>query len=334
MGCSPGMRACPATCGHKQMVMGYREEYQRQNDALWERSGGYETEYLDNKRQLREAGTPLPQFKDWLKQNRRPVVDETTPILTEEQATIKQMAGIDWASNPVRGEVRDGASFLNWDNNRDANEGMLLATALNSDEGLQALRALELKEFYQPLHQDVGRAITWLADRDKPHDAAAVTTLLREHDRLPLELDPKVPLFEVDPDQYGLGAWQTYSPPAMMAPGFAQAVRSEYRSREMEAICTRGANAARAAIEYGDNGMVTRDLVGTVRMDMANELRVLPPMLDENLQPTTGHSPNNIDPELLSVAATAQPMQVIENWDRFPQPPVLSQAGREATSRG
>jgi hypothetical protein len=350
------MAGCGASCGHKQIVMAYREEYQRQDDELWERSGGYRTEYEDNKRQLREAGTPLPQFKDWLKGMKREPVDEPEPAGTRPLGTNP---------NPWYAE-RDGQSFLRFANNRDANEGMLLSTALSSEGGVKALRALDLKEFYVPFHQDVARAITWLDDRGLPHDAAAVTKLLRDYDKLPMDMDPAVPnrsldaklqvhqsapldldtpLAAVDPEQWGLGAWETYSPPAVVAPVFAQAVRSEYRSREMEAICTRGAALARGAIEYSEDGLVDSDLVGQVRMKMANELREFPPALDGNLQPVKrgdtldaqvlpGQRQLNgqeLSPEILTQVPD---LTVIDQDLRLPPAPILSAAGREALTRG
>ena len=61
--CTKGMRACPVTCGHREMVMAYRAEYERELSALEEKSRG-------NKTEINEGRHRLITFQKWLEGNR------------------------------------------------------------------------------------------------------------------------------------------------------------------------------------------------------------------------------------------------------------------------
>lgn len=59
MGCAKRMAGCPASCGHRCLVMDYRAERGRQEDAAWEQAKGYDTEY-------RELAGGLITFRQWI----------------------------------------------------------------------------------------------------------------------------------------------------------------------------------------------------------------------------------------------------------------------------
>lgn len=374
-GCQKALRGCDSRCGHWQIVNSYRQEYQREYDQLVEESGGYATEIADNMRCRREAGKPLPQFKDWLIGLKREPMDD--PALTINQLDHQALAAGEPLESPAYLEAwsnRAGQEFLSdrhYVHPSVANEALLLAVALASERGVEALRVIGAEEFRSVFHQNVRRAILDRADQGLDHGALAVTQLLRNrrlstfeelpepinegpygpdnpwvpqkthNTQLPIEFDPtQQGNRKVDARLFGLGAWETYSPPADRAPIFAQTIRSDYRARKMETVCTDGAEAARGAIEYDATGLVERDLVGQVRTTVSKAMIDFPPMLDENLQPTTGHSPGaavlpgqrllngtELPPENLT---QVPPVDVIDQDLRLPPAPKLSAAGREA----
>lgn len=228
--------------------------------------------------------------------------------------------------------LRTGASFLKFDSNRKANEAFLLGSALYSDAGVKALQVIHPDEFSVAFHRDVARAIVYQSRRGEPHDAAAISDMLREAGRLPASMDPLACMVKVDPREYGLGAWETYAPMPQQAPGFAQAVRAEYRARYLEEACVQTAAQARGAIEYGPAGLPDNDLTGKARMDLAHKLMDMPKELDPDLKEraSTGSS-ESVDTREM-VPATAQAWKVPPDL-HLPPPPVLSGAGRAVSSR-
>lgn len=300
------MRACGATCGHKQFVLAYREELQRHEIAGENASLGYAEELRDYL-----VDHPKPLYKQWLIHTKREV-----PEMTQEWEI---------GADPLR----TATSFLKFDTPREANEAYLLGSAMYSEAGVDALRVISPQEFGVPFHADVAKAIVYQANRGEPHDAATVSSMLREAGRLPRAMDPEACLVTVDSREYGLGAWETYAPGPAQAPGFAQAVRSEYRARYLEEACVTTAALARGAIEYDVNGLPDNDLVGHARMTLAERLVAMPKELGPDLKEraSTGSSANvetwSLKP---SVNRKFGPVEM-------PPPPMLSPAGRAVVSR-
>lgn len=80
-GDTPGS-GCHAGCLHRQLVLAYRDERDRQHEVAVEASIGYQTEYEEY-----VAEHPLVTFKEWLKWNRnedppdeREVPDQEAPL--------------------------------------------------------------------------------------------------------------------------------------------------------------------------------------------------------------------------------------------------------------
>lgn len=279
MPCSPGMKACAASCMHRSRVMDYRAERARQQDKLYQQANGYATEIADLERQARENSP-------W-----------RTPYLTFKQHLIQTAIPPEMRDMPTPTEARDdGARFLRFNNDVQANEAYLLATALAGEPGVAALRVIQAGEFFYPEHQNIRAAILDLADQGLPHDAAAVTEELRarpllgEHSRnpasqLPRHMDPEVPARTVDPTEWGLGAWQTHSPLPALAPHFAQNVRSAYRQRYLVDGLQHLSQKAQGSLTWDHTGTIDQDLLGLVREEAAYFLMDMPPMLDQNLQP-------------------------------------------------
>ena len=202
-----------------------------------------------------------------------------------------------------------------------------------SDEGARALQHIGPEEFSVPLHRDVARAVVYQHRRGEPHDAAAVSDMLRDAGRLPARMDPQACKVTVDPREYGLGAWETYAPMPAHAPAYAQAVRTEYRSRYLEEVCEETAALARGGIEYGPTGLPDNDLAGNARRHLAEKLVAMPKELGPDLKEraSTGSSANVETWDM-------EPVVVERTWQvppdlHLPPPPALSTAGREATHR-
>jgi hypothetical protein len=60
-GCKPAMAGCAVSCLHRQLVMAYREERQRQEALAEHASYGYRSELRDHLEQH-----PMITFRDWL----------------------------------------------------------------------------------------------------------------------------------------------------------------------------------------------------------------------------------------------------------------------------
>jgi hypothetical protein len=358
------MRECPVTCGHKMFVMAYREESLRHEIAGENASLGYEEELRDWL-----VDNPRPLFKDWLIHTKReaPMADQElqfgrpapTPVRDEKKWTPEALAEVarieamrqrdlaadaaldapredrqaayaEWAGDPAD-PLRTGPSFLQFETRQEANEALLLGAAMYSDAGANALQVIKPEEFTVPLHKDVAKAIVYQHRRREPHDAAAVSDMLREAGRLPAQMDPQACMVKVDPREYGLGAWETYAPMPQMAPGFAQAVRAEYRARYLEEACVQTAALARGGIEYGPNGLPDNDLTGDARRQLAEKLVAMPKELGPDLKErsSTGSS-ENVDTRSLKPPAARR---FDQPELRMPPPPVLSGAGRAVVSR-
>lgn len=330
MPCSPGMTACKATCLHRAHIESYRAERARQQEDLYAKAGGYSTEITDLERKARENSpwrTPYVTLKQWLVQSRIPSEVRDMP----EPAALREP---------------DGPRFLQFENDIQANEAMLLATAMRGEPGVEALRVIGRDEFYYPEHQNIRQAILDLADQGLPHDAAAVTEELRNRPlldafptdnpatQLPRHMDPTVPARTVDPSEWGLGAWETYGPPAALAPRFAADVRSAYRQRYLVDGFTRLTQQAKGSLTWDHTGAVDQDLLGMVREKAAYHLMDMPPMLDHNLKPVQNPDRDqSVTPWAQKVTRTsvaiADPMKDL----KIPVPPTLSPATQQALSR-
>lgn len=172
MPCSPGMTACAASCMHRSRVMDYRAERQRQQDVLYEKANGYPTEITDLERQARENSP-------W-----------RTPYITFKQHLVQTAIPPEMREMPEPTTLQTGERFLRFDNDVQANEAYLLATALAGERGVEALRVIGPEEFFYPEHQNIAKAIVDLADAGRPHDAAAVTAELRERPLLDMVATP------------------------------------------------------------------------------------------------------------------------------------------------
>jgi len=330
MACPPGMRGCAATCGHRMFVEGYRQERKRMEIAGENASLGYAEELRD----WLEAN-PIPTFKDWLIQSKREPMPE--PINYPEPS-----------------------QFMRFTTEAEANEASLLAIAMNTEDGVEMLRVLDVdQEFTNPFHTQIAHAITDLADSGQAHDAEVTTDLLRGRGQLPPQWDPArpmrsaeaplqvhqaspldldVPLRTVDPTRYGLGAWQAHAMPGYSAGSFASDIRADYLPRHLVDITERATALADAAVASGDVAAVK-----TARLAMAQELVDFPPELGYDGKPK------------MATSAAAVPLD--EKWNkhgeapvwtptpvgservvrdlRLPKPPALSPIGRQVlTLRG
>jgi len=115
-------------------VEDYRAERERQWSNLIELTGGYDTEIADRLRELRDQGTPLITYKDWLVQSKRPPEERE---MTENNA-VYSTALVD---DQVIGDP--------------AAEQSLLATVMTdpTKAKTEALLQLRRAEFSDPLHQ-------------------------------------------------------------------------------------------------------------------------------------------------------------------------------------
>lgn len=267
------------------MVTTYREERQRREIEAENVSLGYDTEYKEW-----VADHPLPTFKQWLKQSKRP--DEMPE--QEFRASWKGKAERDeevakaqaqWAADrkdEAAAEAAEMRRYLADDHDlptlqqvRDYNETGLLGAAMVSDEALPALRTVR-NEFSDVFHENVGKAILDQAADGAPHDAATVEVVLRERGQLTIETDTQYPMRVVDPAEYGLGSWERGANPAD-ANALAQAIRGDYRSRYLAGVGERLQQSALAAAEAGEDP-------GLAFSRSANELVSVPPRLDLDLR--------------------------------------------------
>lgn len=115
-------------------------------------------------------------------------------------------------------------------------EVTLVSAALASDEAVKSLRWVETKEFRDPQLRNVAQAILDLAEEGEPHDAEAVTTLLRTRHQLPPQWDPEMPIRDVDPRGYALGAWESTAMPPEYAARCAVEIRQRYALHYVRSI--------------------------------------------------------------------------------------------------
>lgn len=160
MPCSKGMRSCVATCGHRALVEGYRNERRRQWSELIEFTGGYDTEIADRLRELQEKGTPLIDYKTWLKQSARPPEDRDMPVTWNDALLSSSRIG-------------DPAA-----------EQVLLATIMEHPENAAYLDNFRPQEFTTLLHQRVAEGIQDLSRNGEIADAMSVENWLRENNAL------------------------------------------------------------------------------------------------------------------------------------------------------
>jgi hypothetical protein len=249
--------------------------------------------------------------------------------------------------------------FMRFTTEGEANEASLLAIAMNTEDGVVALRALDIdQEFTNPFHAQIAHAITDLADASLDHDAQAVTDLLRTRHQLPPQWDPAqpmrspeataqvhqdrpldldVPLRTVDSTRYGLGAWQAHAMPGHSAGSFASDIRAAYLPKHLVDITERSQEMAAAAAASGDVAMVK-----AARLGFAQELVNFPPELDYSGQPKMATSPAAVPldekwnkPGQAPVWTPSAPEpQAKVTPIRLPQPPTLSPIGQRVVLRG
>lgn len=279
---------------------------------------------------------PMPTFKDWLIQSRR---EPMTESIEQPPDTTGQ--------------------FMRFTTEAEANEASLLAIAMNTEDGVEALRSLDIdQEFTNPFHAQVAHAVTDLADAHLSHDAQAVTDLMRTRRQLPptwdparpmrseefrqhvphnTQLDLTIPMRTVNPTQYGLGAWQANAMPGHSAGSFASDIRAAYLPRHLRDITTRAADLAAGAAATGDVGAVK-----AARLAMAQELVNFPPELDYDGKPKMATSPAVVPtdakwnkPGEVPVWTPTEPGPVTTATVlRLPQPPTLSPIGQQVVLRG
>lgn len=344
-GCSPGMAACASTCGHYQRVKSYREERERQVIRAENQSLGYSTELAD---WLRD--NPLPTFKEFLIQTRQDTPMANHQYKLGDRVTDGQQSMFDAdAQRAMRSHTASQAA-----------EASLLSVAMSTDHGAEILKGLDVKSDFAavPVHRHIAEVIVEKKSaiaRDgvlnpaeaqalgrrhalPAHDAAVVTDTLRERNQLPLELDPKVPLRTVDPERYGLGAWQTYSPPAVAAGPLAAEVRTWTQQRYLADAAQRQVERAQVAIEL--NTTIPVSLAGDMQLAAAQDLVNMPRALGQDGKPLIDPATGKQKAQELSTTAvdtTKIRRATVEKPDRkamrLPTPPQLSPVGRQALNR-
>jgi hypothetical protein len=144
------------------MVEDYRAERARQWSNLIELTGGYDTEIADRLRELRDQGTPLITYKDWLVQSKRPPEEREMP----ENNAVYSTALVD---DQVIGDP--------------AAEQSLLATVMTdpTKDKTEALLQLRRGEFSDPLHQVVYDGIAALHHSGIEPATSTVENWIREN---------------------------------------------------------------------------------------------------------------------------------------------------------
>ncbi len=214
MPCSPKMNQCKASCLHRRFVMGYREERLRQETDLIERNYGYATEIADEIRVRAENGTPLIDFRTWLKAHKRPEEDiVTTP-------------------EPVQMEY----------GNKLAEEN-LLAVAMREKSVVWMVNDLGPEAFLaSPLNAHIAEGIIELErQRIRAHWGNVEVYLERKG---------VAPTHE-NGTKYGLRSWHENAGPAIFAQGAADEVRIHYTAYQAERVLTWGRDSLRAHILDG-----------------------------------------------------------------------------------
>jgi hypothetical protein len=206
--------------------------------------------------------------------------------------------------------------------------------AMRTDAGLAALRDLRPEEFWQPVNQNVAKAILDLASEGRPHDAAAVSEELRRRPmsgagaatQLPYELDPRKSPRRVNPAAYGLGAWETVTlGAATRAPVLAREVRSLYRQDRMAAAAHQAVRQYRSGLQRDGGGALESDQLGEVTLTLAQQLTQMP----KELHPEFRH-----DTERSVAVWDSRPTTPVSSATiSLPSPPTLSPAGRNALRR-
>jgi hypothetical protein len=342
-GCTPKMQACEVTCGHYQFVTGYRQEVERHTIAAENASLGYAAELADYVRDH-----PVPTFKQWLIQSKReePMVNkqyQPGDVMPKEWHAIADSD----AQRALRTSTAPAAA-----------QRSLLSVALASDHGVSKLASLTSADFADhPLHQHVYEAITHqvgaeardgvlnqqeaavLGREYQPpaHDAPAVTDLLRERGQLPMEYDPLAPMRTVDPERFGLGAWQTYAEVPMMAGALADDVRTHHQHRYLLDVSTRATSLAQGSIELGQGSQVL-SRAGDVQLAIAHDLVAMPRALRDGL-PLADQQGKAMAQEYPSAAVDTTALirrgQMAQKPQslRLPKRPALSPYGHRVVSR-
>lgn len=368
MPCAKGMTGCANSCLHRQRVETYKWDRISWESRLEDTARGYKAEEIDFRRD-----DPPPTFKDHLIHTRGEthMVDvpyDKQPKLSTEQiaegrAHIRELIQGDIKATAAEIAARQEAFFAYQKaahgthaptEIRLANERELLGTVMKAPSAVGALQVLDTdRELLHPLHRNVARAITDLAEQDKPYDAAAVTDELRDRplldverypaavtdqpygtdnpwtpsppaqaSQLPWHMDPESIHPSMAPEKIGLYEWEHNALPAQVAPTYAMEIRTAYRGDYIAQVCERGASLARGVTDASVNGWPGTDSVGTVLGQVAQELVNVPPELGYDLKPA------NRNVEASSIR------QVTPTRDLgLPAQPVLTTVGAETLAR-
>lgn len=206
---------------------------------------------------------------------------------------------------------------------RTLRERDLLGCAMANPAALGELLKLEATEFWDPFNQHVATVLRDHAAEGLPTNAAAVTDELRSRGQLPTWADPTTPR-AFDPRSHGIGAWETIAlAPDSRAPQLAREVRSLYRRDRLIQIAHNATRGYRHALAFDRTDRMEADQLGSVTLDLANELVAVP----KELYPEHGVEMNE-SVETWALPATTPPQT--QGSLNLPSPPPLSPAGQEA----
>lgn len=172
-------------------------------------------------------------------------------------------------------------------------------------------------EFVDPRNARTVEVILERSAKGLRHDAASVTADLKERQSLPVEWDPTYPRSVVDPEQYGLAAWQQHARPVMTTGTMVAEVREHYIPRYLEIASIQATQLAREA--QLDPGM-TKETVAAIGK------------LYENTPATLTHTGHRVahGEQLTMPIAPSRHLTMAP----LPPRPMMSALGREAVSRG
>lgn len=266
---------------HREKAPDVAEQAYRKGDKVWHH--GRQQEYEVALDGVQRGRVKIQDGKRQYSVNakdieRRTWTEEDRPV---ETARVTEMQELDRAFEAAAEKV-EMQRYLGVDTEpptvqeiRDYNETGLLGAAMVSDEALPALRTVR-NEFSDQFHANVGKAILDQAADGAPHDAEAVTAVLREREQLVLEHDPALPMRTVDPAEYGLATWAKGANPAD-ANALAQEIRQYHRTDYLAGVGERLQQSALAAAEAGEDP-------GLAFARSANELVAVPARLDLDLR--------------------------------------------------
>jgi hypothetical protein len=218
--------------------MDYRSERLRQETDLIESNYGYATEIADDLRIRAENGTPLIDFRTWLKGHRNLPPEEpvTAPVVEMEYG------------------------------NKLAEE-TLLAVAMREPSVVWMINDIGPQAFLaSPLNSLIAEAIINL-ERDgiRAHWGNVETYLEKHH--IP-------PIYE-NGTKYGLRHWHDHAGPAIFAQGAADDVRLHYTAYQAERVLTWGTTMMRKHIMEGPTSQGIKDIHSQIQQQM-EDLGVTP----------------------------------------------------------